>query len=83
MSENKPSSYDIEIFNQIINDKIKQDAKNGILNEKSLKTAKWMMEQAKKKLARDLMMMNIQLLKIFNTNQNKTLKECLDLKIYL
>lgn len=76
-------SYDIEIFNQIINDKIKQDAKNNILCEESLKIAKWMMEQAKKKSARDLMMMNIQLPKIFENNQDKPLKDCLDLKIHL
>lgn len=83
MAEDKPTSYDIEIFNQIINDKIKQDARNGILNEESLRIAKWMMEQAKKKSSRDLMMMNVQLPKIFEANQDKTLKDCLNLKIYL
>ena len=83
MNKDKPTLYDIEIFNQIINDKIKQDGRNGILNEESLKIAKWMMEQAKKKSARDLMMMNVQLPKIFEANQDKPLKECLDLKIYL
>ena len=76
-------SYDVEIFNQIINDKIKEDAKNNILTNESLMIAKWMMEQAKKKSARDLMIINIQLPKIFENNKDKPLKDCLDLKIHL
>ena len=76
-------SYDVIIFNEIIDDKIKQDKENGILNDESLKVAEWMKEQAKKKSGRDLAMMNIQLPKIFNNNQDKPLKDCLELKIKL
>ena len=76
-------SYDVIIFNEIIDEKIKQDKENGILSDESLKVAEWMKEQAKKKSTRDLAMMNIQLPKIFNNNQDKPLKDCLELKIHL
>jgi len=79
----QPNSYDLEIFNQIINEKLRQDAQNHKLTQESFKIAQNMMETAKKKSARDLRSIIVQLPKIFNENQDKSLKECLNLQIYL
>jgi len=65
----------ISKFNELINNKIRQDAKNGILNEESLYIAKHIMEKIKTKSDINVKLILIQLSAIIENHEDLTLDE--------
>lgn len=74
----------ISKFNELINNKIRQDAQNGILDNESIYVAKHIMEKIKTKSDINVKLANLQLETLFKINEDKNLNEIIStMEIYV